>query len=153
MGLAGVAITQPVLDLFGSNPTFFVAGGYGRRQIVAFALTVVFVPALVLLVVSAVPGLVDRRVGTWLQGLAVAVLAGLVALLLCQTLDLSSLWAALGAALVVGIGVAVLEVRVRQVRQFLSYLAVGNLAFVVLFLAASPTAELLRASPTRTPAT
>jgi hypothetical protein len=47
LGLAGVAVTQPVLDLFGSNPTFFVAGGYGRRQIVAFALVVAFVPGLV----------------------------------------------------------------------------------------------------------
>src|SRR5215203_7368518 len=71
-GLAGVAITQPVLDLFGRNPTFFVAGGYGRRQIVAFALVIGFVPALVAFGLSALPALVDRRVGVWLHGLAVA---------------------------------------------------------------------------------
>ena len=39
-GLAGVAITQPILDLFGNNPTFFVAGNYGRRKTVAFAIVV-----------------------------------------------------------------------------------------------------------------
>src|SRR5690606_5207132 len=47
IGLAGVAITRPLLDLFGNNPTFFVAGNYGRRQIVMFALVVGFVPGAV----------------------------------------------------------------------------------------------------------
>jgi hypothetical protein len=143
-GLAGVAITQPVLDLFGRNPTFFVAGGYGRRQIVAFALMIGFVPALVAFGLSALPALVDRRVGVWLHGLAVAGLAALFALVVCRTSGVDATWAALGAAVVVGAAVAVLERRVRVARQFLSYLAVGNVAFVLLFLLASPANELLR---------
>jgi hypothetical protein len=143
LGLAGVAITQPVLDLFGRNPTFFVAGGYGRRQIVAFALTVAFVPALVVFVLSAVPGLVDRRLGAWLHGVAVAALAALFGLVLGRTLGAQALWTAALLVLVVGVGTALLEWRVRLARQFLSYLAVGNVAFLVLFLVASPTAELL----------
>ena len=36
-GLAGVAITQPVLDMLGRNPEFFVAGAYRPRQVVGFA--------------------------------------------------------------------------------------------------------------------
>jgi hypothetical protein len=143
VGLAGVAITQPILDLFGRNPTFFVAGGYGRRQIVAFALTVAFVPALILFVVSAVPGLADRRLGAWLHSAAVGVLAGLFGLVVGRTLGVQALWPALTLALLVAVGIAVLEWRVRLARQFLSYVAVGNVAFVVLFLVASPTAELL----------
>jgi Sulfatase len=143
LGLAGVALTQPVLDLFGRNPTFFVAGGYGRRQIVAFALTIAFVPGLLVFLVSAVPGLVNRRLGAWLHGLAVACLAGLFGLVLARNLGAHSPWPALSLALLLGIGTAVLECRVRLARQFLSYLAVGNVAFVVLFLVASPTAELL----------
>ncbi|HEX6423495.1 MAG TPA: sulfatase-like hydrolase/transferase [Acidimicrobiales bacterium] len=142
-GLAGVAITQPVLDLFGSNPTFFVAGGYGRRQIVAFALAVAFVPALVVYAVTALPGLVSRHAGAWLHGLAVAGLAGVFGLVLGQTLGVGSSWLALALALVIGAGVAVLEWRARPVRQFLTYLAAGNVAFVVLFLATSPTAALI----------
>ncbi|HET9612333.1 MAG TPA: sulfatase-like hydrolase/transferase, partial [Acidimicrobiales bacterium] len=142
-GLAGVAVTQPVLDLFGSNPTFFVAGGYGRRQIVAFALAVAFVPALVVSIVSAVPGLVSRHAGAWLHGLAVAGLAGVFGLVLGQTSGLRSSLPALGLALVIGVGVAVLEWRLRPVRLFLTYLAAGNVAFVALFLLTSPTAALL----------
>ena len=143
LGLAGVAITQPVLDLFGRNPTFFVAGGYGRRQIVAFALAIAFVPGLLAFVVSAVPGLVDRRLGAWLHGLAVGSFAGLFGLVLARTLGADSPWPALSLALLVAVATAVLEWRVRLARQFLSYLALGNVAFVVLFLVASPTAELL----------
>lgn len=98
VGLAGVAITQPVLELFGNNPTFFVAGGYGRRQIAAFALTVALVPALIVFVVSAIPGLVNRRVDVWSHGLAVAGLAGLFGLLVTQTAGVDGVWLALGLA-------------------------------------------------------
>jgi Sulfatase len=143
LGLAGVAVTQPILDLFGRNATFFVAGGYGRRQIVAFALAIAFVPGLVAFVVSAVPGLVDRRIAAWLHGGAVAGFAGLFGLVLCQTVGVDALVPALVVAVVVSVGVAVAEWRVRWVRHFLSYLAVGNVAFVVLFLVTSPSAELL----------
>ena len=143
VGVAGVAITQPALDLFGRNPTFFVAGGYGRRQIVAFALVVAFVPALAAFVVSAGPGLVDRRLGAWLHGGAVAGFAGLFGLVVCRTVGLDAVSPALVVAVVVGVGVAVAEWRVRWARQFLSYLAVGNVAFVLLFLLTSPSAELL----------
>jgi hypothetical protein len=143
VGVAGVAVTQPVLDLFGRNPTFFVAGGYGRRQIVAFALAVAFVPALLAFVASAVPGLVSRRVGAWLHGGAVAGFAGLFGLVVCRSVGVDGLVPALAVAVVMAVAVAAAEWRVRWVRQFLSYLAVGNVVIVVLFLVTSPSAELL----------
>lgn len=143
VGVAGVAITQPVLDLFGRNPTFFVAGGYGRRQIVAFALVVAFVPAALAFVVSAVPGLVDRRVGAWMHGAAVAALAGLFGLVVCRSAGVDGLVPALAVAAAVGVAVAAAEWRLRWARQFLAYLAVGNVVFVVLFLLTSPSADLL----------
>ena len=43
LGLSGLAVTQPLLDLFGRNPEFFVAGRYNAGQIVWFALVVAFV--------------------------------------------------------------------------------------------------------------
>ncbi len=47
LGLSGLAVTQPLLDLFGQNPEFFVAGNYSRAQIVWFALLIALVPPLV----------------------------------------------------------------------------------------------------------
>ncbi len=105
---------------------------------------VAFVPALVLFVVTAVPGLVDRRVGAWLHSVAVGVLAGLFGLVVGGALGVQSLWPAVVLALLLGVGVALLERRARWARQFLTYLALGNVAFVLLFLLASPTTELLR---------
>lgn len=40
VGAAGVAVTQPVLDLFGRNPEFFIAGRYRPSQIVVFGVLV-----------------------------------------------------------------------------------------------------------------
>jgi hypothetical protein len=104
---------------------------------------VAFVPALAAFVVSAAPGLVDRRLGAWLHGGAVAGFAGLFGLVLCRAAGVDATAPVLVVAVAVGVGVAVAEWRVRWARQFLSYLAVGNVAFVLLFLLTSPSAELL----------
>jgi len=143
-GLAGVAITQPVLDLFGNNPTFFVAGAYGRGQIVAFALVVAFVPAVVVFALTGLPRLASARAGTVAHGLGVAFFAGLVGLVVCSSAGIDGVWTALLVAGAMAAGVAVLEHRWRAGRQFLSYLALGNVAFLALFGLSSPTAELLR---------
>ena len=144
IGLAGVAITQPLLDLFGNNPTFFVAGNYGRRQIVMFALVVAFVPGAVAVALSTPFALVGRRASRAAHAVAVAVLAGLFGLVLGQTLGVDATLPAFALALVVGVGVALAEARYETVRRFLAYLALGNLVFVGLFVFASPTNGLLR---------
>ena len=146
-GLAGVAVTQPVLDLFGANPTFFVAGRYSDGQIVAFALLVALVPGLAVLAATAPFALIGRRAGALAHALAVATLAGAFTLAVCRTVRVDGLAVAFGAALAVGAGAAVVEARSALARRFLAYLAVGNVAFLVLFLVASPTAELLGAAP------
>lgn len=143
-GLAGLAVTQPVLDIFGRNPMFFVAGGYGRRQIVAFALVVAVVPGLVVWAASAAPGLVHRTAGTVLHRVAVAALAGVFALVVARTLGIDGLVVALALAVLVGVGVAAAEARWRPARQLLTYLALSNVVFLALFMVGSPTAELLR---------
>jgi hypothetical protein len=147
-GLAGLAITQPLLDLFGNNPTFFVAGNYGRRKIVLFALVVALVPAAVVFVATAVVGLAGRRAAAIAHGVGVALFAGLFGLVVCRTLGIDAVLAALGIALALGLGVAFLEARSNAARRFLTYLALGNVAFVGLFGFASPTAELLQGTYT-----
>ena len=147
LGLAGAAITQPLLDLLGRNPTFFVAGHYEPGQIVVFGLIVALVPALTLFVVTSLPGLAVPRAAPWLHGAGVALLAALFGLVLCQNLRLDGVIYVVPVALALGVGVALAEARSRPVRQFLALLAVGNLAFLLLFLVASPTAELLSSPP------
>ena len=142
-GLAGIAITQPILDLFGNNPTFFVAGNYGRRKTVAFALVVALVPGLIAFLVTAPVRLAGTRAGDVAHRVAVAALAGLFGLVLCRTLGIDVTVVALALAVAVGVGTAVLVARSAIARRFLAYLAVGNLAFLGLFLFVSPSARLL----------
>ncbi len=143
-GLAGLAITQPMLDLFGNNPTFFVAGNYGRRNTVTFALVVAILPAVAVFAATAPFRLVDRRSAALAHGVGVGLLAALFGLVLWRTIGIDAAVPVLALAAVLGAVVAVAEGRSPTVRRFLAYLALGNLAFLVLFLFASPTTELLR---------
>ena len=60
LALSALAVAQPLLDLFGRNPEFFVASDSTRPEIVAFALVVAFaVPALAL--ATEVAGPAHRR--------------------------------------------------------------------------------------------
>lgn len=144
-GLAGLAITQPVLDLFGRNPEFFVAGGYSRGQIVVFVLVVGLVPALAGSAVLAVSSLLHPGVGAVTYRVGLAGLGGLLGLVLLRSLGVDALWLAVIAAVAIAGAVVWLE-RTRLVaRRFLSYLAVGNLAFMGLFLFDSSTSDLITA--------
>ena len=146
LGLAGVAVTQPLLDLLGRNPTFFVAGHYEPVQIVWFALLVAVAPAAVVFALTALAGLPRPQVARVFHGLGVALLAALFGFVLCRTIRLDGMVYVVPVVIALGAAVAVAEWRSRLARQFLAYLAVGNVAFVVLFLTSSPTAELLVAT-------
>lgn len=143
MGLAGVAITQPTLDMLGRNPEFFVAGAYRPRQIVAFALVVAVVPAAVAVLAVALARWVGPRVGSVAQAQFTFLFATVFGLVLGHSLGLRALVPALAVGLAVGLCTAIAAWRLPAARTFLSYLAIGNVAFVALFLFASPTARLV----------
>ena len=146
-GLIGVAVTQPVLDLFGRNPTFFTAGPYGRSQIVAFALVVALGPVAVAAIVLAVAARLPPAVS---RGVYLVVLAGLGAVfgnVLLRGLGGDDGRLAIVAALAGAAAVVVIEAT-RPGRMLLQYLAVGNVLFLVSFLVLSPTADLLGGDPT-----
>ena len=143
LGLAGLAITQPLLDLLGSNASFFVAGRYTPSQIVLFGVVVALVPGVVVFLITVAAGLFRRGPSRLPHGVGVAGFAGLFGLMLCRTYRLDGVVYVVPVVLTLGAVVAVLEWRSRLVRQFLAYLALGNVAFLVLFLTASPASELL----------
>ena len=143
LGLSGLAVTQPLLDLFGQNPEFFVAGNYGRSQIIWFALLIASVPPLVGIGATALASTVSRQLGTIVFVIVVASLATAFGLALLRTLGLDQIVAVLALALIVGGGVAWVVLRTRAGQLFVSYLAVGNLLFVGSFFLLSPTSELV----------
>jgi len=142
-GLSALAVTQPLLGLFGDNATFFVAGRYTAAQIVVFALVVAFVPTLAGGVLVAVSAAANRRIGTVVFVALAAMLATAFALAMLRSAEIDSTWLVLPLAAAFAGVVAVGIVRSRGARLFASYLAMADVAFVVLFLFASGTTQLV----------
>ena len=143
LGLSSLAVAQPLLDLFGRNPEFFVAGNYSTGQIVWFALIITLVPPLVGIGAIAVATLINRRAGTVVYGIVVAVLGAAFVLALLRTIGVDPVVLVVVMALAGGVAAMVLAMRTHAGRLLLSYLAVANVAFVAVFLFASPTSKLV----------
>ena len=144
IGLAGLAITQPVLDLFGRNPEFFVAGSYAPSQIIAFGVLVAAVPAAIAIVAVVVASLVHRRVGFVVRLLLASAFAVTFGLVLARTFGVDATLPAFAIAAAVAGVIVVLEHRTRAGALVLRYLAAGNVLFLGFFLVASPTSDLVR---------
>jgi hypothetical protein len=146
LGLSGLAVAQPLLDLFGKNPQFFVAGNYSKGQIVAFALLIVLVPPVIGIAAIAIASFVDRRVGTVVYASVVTFLAAIFALAVLRNLDVDRAVFVFAAAIGFALLTAFLVLRTRGAQLLTTYLSVANVLFLGAFLFASPTAELVTGS-------
>ena len=76
--LVSLAVAQPLFSLFGENATYLAAHGLIGSDLVWFALTIIFVPALALAGVVAPFELVNPRLASHLHTAVVGVLLGLL---------------------------------------------------------------------------
>ena len=143
LGLSSLAVAQPLLDLFGRNPEFFVAGNYSTAQIIWFAVLITLVPPLVGITAIVAATMINRRAGTIVYGAVVAILGAAFVLAVLRTIGVDPVVLVVAVALAGGVAAVVLAVRTHAGRLLLSYLAVANIAFVAMFLFASPTAKLI----------
>lgn len=142
--MSGLAVAQPLLDLFGRNPEFFVAADLARPDIVAFAVAIaVAVPLAATTVVLVARRLAGDRVADGLRSVALAFLATLLGLNVARSVGLDGLVPAVGLAVTIAAVVVVLERRSKGVALVLRYLGLAPLGFLALFLFASPTATLI----------
>ena len=143
LGLSGLAVTQPLLDVVGSNAEFFVAGNYSTTQIVMFALAVALVPALIgiLLVVGA--AYVDRRAGRMVLAGVTAVFAAAFVLAALRSLGVDAPWLVTIAAVGLALTAGWLVWRFQPARLFATYLSAANLFFVGTFLFFSEASALV----------
>jgi len=145
-GLCGVAVTQPLLDLFGRNPEFFVVGRYGRAVIIVFALAVAVVPGLIGSGLVALARALGARAGAVVLDLVSAGLGAVFGNVLLRGLGGDGSGQAVVAALV-GAVLALALLRWAPGRMLLELLALGNVLFLVGFALMSPTSELLLGGP------
>jgi Sulfatase len=140
--LCGFALAQPLFDILGSNPEFFVARGSTSWDVAAAAVGLVVLPAAALLTVEALAGVVRP----WLQGVVHLVfVGGLVGLIALQALrrlgDLPG-WPLVAAAIALGALAAFCYSWLPPLRTMLTVLAPAPFAFLALFLANAPLAAL-----------
>ncbi|HEV2070734.1 MAG TPA: sulfatase-like hydrolase/transferase [Acidimicrobiales bacterium] len=140
--LCGFVVAQPVLGSFGESPETFVAADASARTIVAFGLAVVLLPALAVWAVVAATGLVGARLRQVAQTAAVGLLVGVfVSLSTGQGSPNPPLL--VGAAVAAGLVAAVAYEQFTAARLYLVFASVGPVAFLALFLAFSPVANLV----------
>jgi hypothetical protein len=140
--LSSFAVAQPLFDLLGDTPEFFVVRGSTSWDIVAFALGLVLVPPAVLLAVETLAGLAQPRVQEALHLVFVGTLAAVLAM---QALKRAGDLPTIGVCLLAGLAGAAFAAGYwwrAALRSFLTVLSPAPVAFLALFLVNSPLEKL-----------
>lgn len=141
--IAGLAVTQPVLDLLSKNVSIFVTRRASAFQVLLLAVVIAVVPAAVAWTLEVVVGAAVPRLRRWLHALLIAGFAGLV------VEQATKKGTDFGPAALVVVGLlgamvaAVLVLRSSSSRMFLRYLAVAPVLFLALFVFAAPVAAVI----------
>ena len=149
LALSGLALAQPVFDLFGRNPEFFVASGATKTEIVAFALLIALAPATVGLALEAGAYAISARAGSVVHLALMTGLALVLGLVVAHNIGIGRSLVFVAVAAVVGGLIVVGERRYSPVRQALRYLAAAPFAFLALILFGSESASLVWADEAR----
>ena len=141
--LSGFAIAQPLLDVTGKSPDFFLFRRADRLDIVLLVLGVTLLPALAIWAVEVAVGLVSGTVRRFLHLAAIFGLFTLLAIQVAKKLTDLRGPVLVVIALVAGAGAVLLYARQSWARLWLRYLAPAPLVFALVFLLMSPTSKLV----------
>ena len=144
LALTAVAVAQPVLDVTGRAPDFFLYRRANPNEMRLFVALVTLLPPLAAWALELAVGVVSRRAA---RALHVAVCAGLFAVVAVQAGKQLGLFTGvpLGVlAVAVGVALAYLLVRVTGFRQAVRYAAPAPVVFALLFTFGTPAGALVR---------
>lgn len=140
LGLAGVAIAQPVLDVMGGSPATFRFHRVNDGNLLLFGVAVVAIPPLILWLAGEVVFAMRLQWGRighlFLVGGLLALFASLLSKSVADNIVVNTI-----AALIGGVGGAFLYHRFAEVRSWLRLLSVPNVLFLGVFLLAAPVAD------------
>lgn len=132
--LWAIAVAQPLFELLGDNPEFFVAHRAGAADVVLLALTLaVLLPSVLALAIWLI-GRAGDAAHTTALGLVVGGLTSLVAMQLAVRAGVSAWLVAIPIALAAGAALAVAHHRWAPVRAFLTVLSIAAIVTPGLFL-------------------
>jgi hypothetical protein len=143
VGMCGIAVTQPVLSIFGSSPLTFLALGAGPLVLALFCAGVALLPAALLLGIGQLGRLRGADGRRWVHWAELGALAGLTVARAAKQAGSGSV-----AILAVGLVAAALFVvvlqRVPPMRDFAPLLSIAAVLFVALFFLQSSVGQLFR---------
>lgn len=152
VGLGAFALGQPLLDLVGRNPEFFIARRFPAPDIVLLAIALLVIPLL-----FTVPVFLLRPISRPAAGVThLALLALLGAVAMATALRAGGLgdwpWPLfVGLSALVGLALAVAYGWFSVVRAGVSILGLAPVVFAVWFATATPVSGLLFSSPSELP--
>ncbi len=137
-----MAITQPVLDVFGNTPEQLVYRGVvSTADLVVFAAVVALAPALLLTLPGVIARSVSERAGAVVHLVAVGSAVYVALLQVLHGLGIAGIAKAVVA--LVGAGATTIAFsRFESVRSWAKLLAMSSPVFVAMFLFASPSGDL-----------
>jgi hypothetical protein len=141
--LSGFAIAQPLLDVTGKSPDFFLFRRADRLDIIALVLGVILLPALCIWGVEVAVGLASETARRLLHLAAIFGLFSLLAIEVAKKLTHLRGPVVAAVALAAGVLAAALYARTSWLRLWLRYLAPAPLVFALVFLLLSPTSRLV----------
>jgi hypothetical protein len=148
--LTGFVVTQPLLDVLGRSPDFFLFRQADSADIVLLAVTITLVPPLLLWGIGELAGLLGERFQRAVQLLMVAGLLGLLGLEVAKKATPLRGSTLLVLGVLAAIGGGLLYAKGGGLRLWLRFLSPAPIVFLLVFLLVSPVAELLR--PQQAPA-
>jgi hypothetical protein len=142
--LTGLAIAQPLLDVTGKAPDFFLLHRTDRAQILLLVALIVLAPAAGLWAAEVLAWLLGgERVRRLVHLVWVTGLFCLLGLEVAKKLTGLRGRRLVLAALVLGLGAGLVYARWAPIRLWLRYLAPAPLVFALVFATLSPSAELI----------
>ena len=133
VAICGVAVAQPLYDITGRYPAFFVAHAARPRDLFLLIFFASLLLPTVLLAIEQLAGLISRRVGDALHFLFIAGGLALFTLQALRTVPASGIVVVV-VSLAAGVIATVLYHRSGAVKTLISVLAIGGVAFPLLFI-------------------
>lgn len=143
VAVSGFVVVQPVLEVTGGSPDFFIFHGVTGAEIMLMVALFALVPPLALWGLGLLAGLVGRRVRVGVHLVSIGLLLSLLLIEVGKAttpvrgLLLAGLAALVGSVIVAG------YVRFDAFKHLLRFAAIGPLVFVLLFAFTSPASTVV----------
>src|SRR3954469_11750779 len=132
-GLWAIAVVQPLLDVLGRAPEFFVAHRAGATDILLLLALLLLAAPLALAASVALADTIGSCARLLVTEAILVVLVGLIAVQALKQIGVTTWTVALGPAAAAGIAAAVLYARFAGVRSFFTVLSASILIVPVVF--------------------